>query len=112
MTRIAIIDDWGGMVRPLAPWHRLDGRATIDAWEDTLADESALAKRLAPYEIVVPIRERTRFPSGLIGRLPALKLLADHTSHCVRDAVGRGGTEADEKVSELVAAVERFARTR
>jgi CsoR family transcriptional regulator, copper-sensing transcriptional repressor len=42
----------------------------------------------------------------------ALKLLADHTNHCVRDAVGRGGAEADQKVGELVAAVERFARTR
>ena len=76
MTRIAIIDDWGGMVRPLAPWTRLDGRATIDAFQDTLADESALAQRLAAYEIIVAIRERTRFTAGLINRLPALKLLA------------------------------------
>ncbi len=42
----------------------------------------------------------------------ALRLLADHTDHCVRDALQRGGDEADEKVAELVAAVERFARTR
>lgn len=42
----------------------------------------------------------------------AVQLLADHTDHCVRDALQRGGDEADEKVSELVAAVERFARTR
>jgi CsoR family transcriptional regulator, copper-sensing transcriptional repressor len=42
----------------------------------------------------------------------ALKLLADHTSNCVRDAVEGGGSEADEKVGELVATVERFARTR
>jgi DNA-binding FrmR family transcriptional regulator len=42
----------------------------------------------------------------------ALKLLADHTNHCVRDAVARGGDEGDEKVCELLAAVERFARTR
>jgi len=76
MRRVAIIDDWGGMVGPLAPWRRLDGRATIDAFEDTLADEKALAARLAPYEIVVAIRERTRFTAGLIERLPALKLLA------------------------------------
>jgi DNA-binding FrmR family transcriptional regulator len=41
-----------------------------------------------------------------------LKLLSDHTDHCVRDAVERGGAEADEKVDELLAAVERFARTR
>jgi CsoR family transcriptional regulator, copper-sensing transcriptional repressor len=42
----------------------------------------------------------------------ALKLLADHTDHCVRDAVARGGRDADEKVGELMAAVERFARAR
>jgi phosphoglycerate dehydrogenase-like enzyme len=76
MTRIAIIDDWGGMVRPLAPWARLDGRVAIDAFQDTLADESALVQRLAPYDIVVAIRERTRFTAGVINRLPALKLLA------------------------------------
>jgi CsoR family transcriptional regulator, copper-sensing transcriptional repressor len=42
----------------------------------------------------------------------ALQLLTEHTNHCVRGAVSRGGREADEKVSELLAAVERFARTR
>jgi CsoR family transcriptional regulator, copper-sensing transcriptional repressor len=42
----------------------------------------------------------------------SLKLLADHTNNCVRDAVERGGGTADEKVGELLAAVERFARTR
>jgi phosphoglycerate dehydrogenase-like enzyme len=76
MTRIAIIDDWGGMVRPLPYWKRLDGRATVDAFPDTLADEAALARRLAPYEVVVAIRERTRFTAGVVDRLPALRLLA------------------------------------
>jgi CsoR family transcriptional regulator, copper-sensing transcriptional repressor len=42
----------------------------------------------------------------------ALKLLSDHTNHCVRDAITGGGAEANEKVDELMAAVERFARTR
>lgn len=42
----------------------------------------------------------------------SLKLLSDHTNHCVRDAVEGGGPEADAKVDELLAAVERFARTR
>ena len=42
----------------------------------------------------------------------SLKLLSDHTNHCVRDAVARGGGEADAKVDELLAAVERFARTK
>jgi DNA-binding FrmR family transcriptional regulator len=42
----------------------------------------------------------------------SLKLLSDHTNHCVRDAVERGGSEADAKVDELLAAVDRFARTK
>jgi DNA-binding FrmR family transcriptional regulator len=41
-----------------------------------------------------------------------MRLLSDHTDHCVRDALAQGGAEADEKVDELLAAVERFARTR
>jgi CsoR family transcriptional regulator, copper-sensing transcriptional repressor len=41
----------------------------------------------------------------------AVKLLADHANHCVRDAVREGGPEADRKVDELIAAVERFTRT-
>jgi DNA-binding FrmR family transcriptional regulator len=42
----------------------------------------------------------------------ARQLLADHANHCVRDAIERGGGEADEKLEELLAAVERFSRTR
>jgi CsoR family transcriptional regulator, copper-sensing transcriptional repressor len=40
-----------------------------------------------------------------------LKLLTDHTDHCVRDALTSGADDADAKVEELMAAVERFART-
>jgi len=76
VTRVAIIDDWGGMVSALPIWKRLDGRATIDTFADTLASEDALAVRLAPYEIIVPTRERTFFRPGLIARLPALRLIA------------------------------------
>jgi CsoR family transcriptional regulator, copper-sensing transcriptional repressor len=42
----------------------------------------------------------------------ALELLSDHTRHCVRSAIERGGDEADVRVEELVAALERFSRTR
>lgn len=42
----------------------------------------------------------------------ALKLVEDHTNHCVRDALTQGGAEAESKVEELLATVERFTRTR
>jgi len=37
-------------------------------------------------------------------------LLKDHVEHCVRDSIEKGGVEADEKIEELTAAVERFLR--
>lgn len=37
-------------------------------------------------------------------------LLKDHVEHCVRDSIERGGEDADEKIEELTAAVERFLR--
>jgi len=37
-------------------------------------------------------------------------LLKDHVEHCVRESIEKGGLEADEKIQELTAAVERFLR--
>ncbi len=37
-------------------------------------------------------------------------LLKDHVEHCVRESIENGGLEADEKIEELTAAVERFLR--
>jgi DNA-binding FrmR family transcriptional regulator len=42
----------------------------------------------------------------------ARKVLEDHAHHCVRDAVDQGGAAADEKLEELLAAVDRYSRTR
>lgn len=41
----------------------------------------------------------------------ALELLGDHLDHCVRHAVASGGPDADEKVREATAAVERLVRS-
>jgi phosphoglycerate dehydrogenase-like enzyme len=76
VTRVAVLDDYQGEVLALPPWRRLDGRAAVDVFRDTLADEDALAVRLAPYQVAVAIRERTRFTASLLARLPALELLA------------------------------------
>jgi DNA-binding FrmR family transcriptional regulator len=41
-----------------------------------------------------------------------LKVLDGHVHGCVRDALVGGGAEAEAKASELLEAVERFARMR
>lgn len=76
MKRLAILNDYQDAVRSLPCWERLGGRVLIDVYRDTLASEEALVRRLQPYEILVPIRERTRFPASLLRRLSNLELLA------------------------------------
>ena len=41
----------------------------------------------------------------------ALELLGDHLGHCVREAVTKGGPEADDKVLEARRAIERLVRS-
>jgi len=41
----------------------------------------------------------------------AVELLGDHLDHCVRHAMTTGGPDADEKVREATAAVQRLVRS-
>jgi len=41
----------------------------------------------------------------------ALTLLGDHLDHCVREAIARGGPDADAKVREAREAIERLVRS-
>ena len=41
----------------------------------------------------------------------ALKLLGDHLSHCVMEAMTQGGAEADAKINEAQRAIERLVRS-
>jgi CsoR family transcriptional regulator, copper-sensing transcriptional repressor len=41
----------------------------------------------------------------------AMGLLDDHLRHCVADAVASGGDEADRKLSEATAAIERLLKS-
>jgi CsoR family transcriptional regulator, copper-sensing transcriptional repressor len=41
----------------------------------------------------------------------AMKLLGDHLSHCVTEALAKGGPEADAKIKEAREAIERLVRS-
>src|SRR5690554_2428791 len=75
MIHIAILDDYQGVARDMADWQRLDGRAEITVFRDTLTGTDALAALLAPFEVICAMRERTAFDAALLARLPALRLL-------------------------------------
>jgi phosphoglycerate dehydrogenase-like enzyme len=59
----------------MADWGTLPTGTDVQVFRDHLADEAAVAERLADFEVVVAMRERTPFPRSLLERLPALRLL-------------------------------------
>lgn len=101
--RIAILDDWQDAVRRLDCFGTLAGHEVV-VFNDTITDPDALGARLAGFDAVVAIRERTRFTRAVIERLPAsLKLLSQTgplSGHVDMDAAAaRGLTVCASKVS-------------
>ncbi|MBF8288404.1 MAG: hypothetical protein HW381_1512 [Candidatus Rokubacteria bacterium] len=109
MKRVAVLDDYQGGVLGLPHWARLQGRATVEAFRDTQKSEDALAERLRPFQVLVPIRERTRFTASLLARLPALELLAltgRNSGHVDVAAATARGVLVVESASSGQAAIE------
>jgi len=75
-VKVAILDDYQNVALQMANWSPLAGRATITVFNDHLDDPDAVAARLAPFEVVCVMRERTPLTRGLLERLPRLKLIA------------------------------------
>jgi phosphoglycerate dehydrogenase-like enzyme len=73
--RVAILDDYQHVARRLADWSSLPAGSEVSVFHDHLSDEAAIAARLAPFEAIVAMRERTPFPRSLLSQLPALRLL-------------------------------------
>jgi phosphoglycerate dehydrogenase-like enzyme len=70
--KIAVLDDYLNVAGGLAQWDSL--AAEVVFFTDFIAPQD-LADRLAAFDVIVAMRERTRFPAELIERLPNLKLL-------------------------------------
>jgi phosphoglycerate dehydrogenase-like enzyme len=72
---VAVLDDYQDVACTLGPWDELGDAVTVTAFHDHVADDDALVERLAPFEIVVAMRERTPFTRARLERLPNLRLL-------------------------------------
>jgi phosphoglycerate dehydrogenase-like enzyme len=71
--RIGILDDYQDVALSLADWSSLS--AQIEVFTAPFADEDELVERLADFDILVAMRERTLFPAGVLSRLQQLKLI-------------------------------------
>ncbi|QWF84304.1 D-2-hydroxyacid dehydrogenase family protein [Amycolatopsis sp. CA-230715] len=71
--KIAILDDYQNVALGFADWDSLG--AEIEVFTEPFADADEVVARLAGFEVVVAMRERTRFPAELLARLTDLRLL-------------------------------------
>lgn len=76
MVKIAILDDYQRVARTYADWSRIESGNEIVVFDQPLRDESEVVAKLADFEVLCILRERTRFPRSVIERLPKLKLMA------------------------------------
>ena len=75
MTKVAVLDDWQSVAKTSADWSRLQARAEVVFFANAFDDENDAAAKLADFDIVLSMRERTPLPGSLINRLPKLRML-------------------------------------
>jgi D-3-phosphoglycerate dehydrogenase len=87
--KIAILDDYQDAVRKLSCFELLKG-LDVKIFQHGAKGQGQLAIRLADFDVLVLIRERTTLNRALISRLPKLKLICQ---------TGRIGTHVDLKAA-------------
>ncbi|ANN67835.1 D-2-hydroxyacid dehydrogenase family protein [Bordetella bronchialis] len=75
MHKIAVIDDFQNVALRFGDWDGLPD-AEITVFNDHVVSEDELARRLAPFDILCVMRERTRLTRSLLRRLPNLRMIA------------------------------------
>jgi phosphoglycerate dehydrogenase-like enzyme len=75
MIQVAVLDDYQRVADRMADWGAVLPGAAITFFPDHVADLDRLAARLADFDAIVAMRERTPFSRPLLARLPRLRLL-------------------------------------
>ncbi|ORV18120.1 hydroxyacid dehydrogenase [Mycobacterium celatum] len=74
--KVAILDDYQNVALSMADWSQVAAHADITVFTDHVADPDAVVERLAPFDVVCVMRERTPLPRSIIERLPRLRMIA------------------------------------
>ncbi len=93
MTSVAVLDDYQGRAPELADWGSLGPELEVSFFDEPIPREQ-LAHRLAGFEALVLMRERTRFDQEILSQLPDLRLVVStgmrNASLDVAHLLGRG----------------------
>jgi len=76
--KVAILDDWFDTLRTLPCFAKLAGHS-VTVFTDHVQDVDVLAERLAGFDALVLIRERTEIRTALLERLPNLNLISQRS---------------------------------
>jgi phosphoglycerate dehydrogenase-like enzyme len=72
---LAVLDDWEKAAGHFVDWRAELPAAEVTVFTDHLTDPGALAARLAPFDAIMLMRERTPVDASLLRRLPKLRLI-------------------------------------
>ncbi|MCW2655381.1 MAG: D-isomer specific 2-hydroxyacid dehydrogenase NAD-binding [Mycobacterium sp.] len=71
--RIAILDDYQNVATRFADWDALD--ADVEVFTKPFTDAAEVVRSLTGFDVLVAMRERTRFPAEVLEELTELRLL-------------------------------------
>ena len=75
-VKLALLDDYQKVALRMADWDRLKKRGVeITVFHEPFSSVDDAARKLAPFEILGLLRERTAFPRALIEKLPNLRFM-------------------------------------
>jgi len=73
--RVALLDDYYDVALEMADWSRLGADWQVTSFAENVPEPDRLVEMLSSFDVVVLMRERTKFPRSVIERLPNLKLI-------------------------------------
>src|SRR5215216_6113462 len=74
--RVAVLDDFEKIAETVPAYAKLKGRADVIFLREPLTTSDMIGQRLRDFEILLLMRERTRFTAKEYRQLPKLKFIA------------------------------------
>jgi phosphoglycerate dehydrogenase-like enzyme len=108
-VRVAVLDDYQHVALTMADWSPVTARADVTVFSDHVADADELVVRLAPFDVVFVMRERTPLPRSVIERLPRLRMIAStgpFNASIDSDAVAEAGIHVSTTGGTVASTVE------
>jgi len=92
--KVTVLDDYQRAIDGTEAIRRLRQKTEVRVFTEKLATDAALIEALQGSQVIIPIRERTKFPASLLQSLPNLEFISqtgNHAYHIDIEAATRAG---------------------